>query len=161
MKRLFTSESVTEGHPDKMCDQISDAILDAIMAEDPNGRVACETTTTTGYAMVQAYCDLALPQYTQDIIDVGIQNKGIEHIVPEKTTTSEFDAAKIFMAVEKSGLSREVIETAELRAKSNFTYTLSSAINFGDGLAGDAISMYTKEIGYPIVSRFSNLHTHE
>ena len=48
--------------------------------------------------MVQAYCDLALPQYTQDIIDVGIQNKGIEHIVPEKTTTSEFDAAKIFMS---------------------------------------------------------------
>ena len=55
MKRLFTSESVTEGHPDKMCDQISDAILDAIMAEDPNGRVACETTTTTGYAMEKMY----------------------------------------------------------------------------------------------------------
>ena len=52
MKKLFTSESVTEGHPDKMCDQISDAILDAIMEKDPNGRVACETTTTTGYAMV-------------------------------------------------------------------------------------------------------------
>ena len=45
---LFTSESVTEGHPDKMCDQISDAILDAILAEDPNARVACETATTTG-----------------------------------------------------------------------------------------------------------------
>ena len=52
MKRLFTSESVTEGHPDKMCDQISDAILDAILEKDPNGRVACETTATTGYAMV-------------------------------------------------------------------------------------------------------------
>ena len=49
MKRLFTSESVTEGHPDKMCDQISDAILDAIMKDDPDGRVACETTATTGY----------------------------------------------------------------------------------------------------------------
>ena len=47
-KVLFTSESVTEGHPDKICDQISDAILDAIFAEDPNGRVACETTVTTG-----------------------------------------------------------------------------------------------------------------
>ena len=45
---LFTSESVTEGHPDKICDQISDAVLDAIMAEDPNGRVACETTASTG-----------------------------------------------------------------------------------------------------------------
>ena len=47
-KRLFTSESVTEGHPDKICDQISDAVLDAIMAADPMGRVACETTVTTG-----------------------------------------------------------------------------------------------------------------
>ena len=49
---LFTSESVTEGHPDKMCDQISDAILDAIIREDPNARVACETATTTGLVMV-------------------------------------------------------------------------------------------------------------
>jgi S-adenosylmethionine synthetase len=49
---LFTSESVTEGHPDKMCDQISDAILDAIIARDPNARVACETATTTGLVMV-------------------------------------------------------------------------------------------------------------
>jgi S-adenosylmethionine synthetase len=51
-KWTFTSESVTEGHPDKMADQISDAILDAILAEDPNGRVACETLVTTGLAMV-------------------------------------------------------------------------------------------------------------
>ncbi len=51
-KRLFTSESVTEGHPDKMCDQISDAILDALMEQDPMSRVACETCTTTGLVMV-------------------------------------------------------------------------------------------------------------
>ena len=50
-RRLFTSESVTEGHPDKICDQISDAILDAILAEDPNARVACETTVTTGLSL--------------------------------------------------------------------------------------------------------------
>jgi S-adenosylmethionine synthetase len=49
---LFTSESVTEGHPDKMCDQVSDAILDAIIREDPNARVACETATTTGLVLV-------------------------------------------------------------------------------------------------------------
>jgi S-adenosylmethionine synthetase len=49
---LFTSESVTEGHPDKMCDQISDAILDAILAKDPGARVACETATTTGLVLV-------------------------------------------------------------------------------------------------------------
>ena len=52
IRRLFTSESVTEGHPDKMCDQISDAILDAILEEDPNARVACETTITTGLVLV-------------------------------------------------------------------------------------------------------------
>ncbi|MCA1789632.1 MAG: methionine adenosyltransferase, partial [Thioalkalivibrio sp.] len=49
---LFTSESVTEGHPDKIADQISDAILDAVLADDPNGRVACETLVTTGLAMI-------------------------------------------------------------------------------------------------------------
>jgi S-adenosylmethionine synthetase len=51
-KRLFTSESVTEGHPDKICDAVSDAVLDAIMAQDPNGRVACETCTNTGFILV-------------------------------------------------------------------------------------------------------------
>ncbi len=51
-KKLFTSESVTEGHPDKICDNISDAVLDAILAQDPMGRVACETTTTTGIISV-------------------------------------------------------------------------------------------------------------
>ena len=63
-RKLFTSESVTEGHPDKMCDQISDAILDAILAQDPMSRVACETCTTTGFVMVmgeittEAYVDI-------------------------------------------------------------------------------------------------------
>ncbi len=52
MRKLFTSESVTEGHPDKICDQISDAILDAIFAKDPDARVACETAVTTGMVMV-------------------------------------------------------------------------------------------------------------
>ncbi len=51
-KRLFTSESVTEGHPDKICDQISDAVLDALLAADPNSRVACETTCTTGQILI-------------------------------------------------------------------------------------------------------------
>ena len=52
MKKLFTSESVTEGHPDKICDQISDAVLDAILEKDPNARVACETSVTTGLVLV-------------------------------------------------------------------------------------------------------------
>ena len=50
--RVFTSESVTEGHPDKICDQISDAVLDAILAQDPMARVACECCTTTGMVLV-------------------------------------------------------------------------------------------------------------
>ena len=63
-KRLFTSESVTEGHPDKMCDAISDAVLDALLKQDPMSRVACETATTTGLVMVMgeitsnAYVDI-------------------------------------------------------------------------------------------------------
>src|SRR3989442_5870487 len=51
-RHVFTSESVTEGHPDKIADQISDAVLDAILLEDPNARVACETLVTTGMAVV-------------------------------------------------------------------------------------------------------------
>ncbi len=70
-KRLFTSESVTEGHPDKICDQISDAVLDAIMERDPNGRVACETTVTTG----------------------------LVHVMGEITTSCYVDIAKIARAV--------------------------------------------------------------
>ena len=59
MKRIFTSESVTEGHPDKVCDQISDGVLDAILAQDPMARVACETVTATGMVLVagQITCD--------------------------------------------------------------------------------------------------------
>ena len=76
MKKYFTSESVTEGHPDKICDQISDAILAEILSQDKNGRVACETTTTTGYAMVMgeittnAYVDI--PGIARQVIkDIG------------------------------------------------------------------------------------------
>ena len=76
MKRLFTSESVTEGHPDKICDQISDAIVDAILAEDPNGRVAAETTVNTGYAMVMGEitteCYVDIPKLARQVIcDIG------------------------------------------------------------------------------------------
>ncbi len=76
MKRLFTSESVTEGHPDKVCDQISDAILDAILEKDPYGRVACETTATTGYAMVMGEistsCYIDIPKIVRNVIlDIG------------------------------------------------------------------------------------------
>ena len=75
-KYLFTSESVTEGHPDKICDQISDAVLDAILAEDPMGRVACETTTPTGLVMcmgeISTSCYVDIPKIVrQVVIDIG------------------------------------------------------------------------------------------
>ena len=72
MKRLFTSESVTEGHPDKICDQISDAILDAVLEKDPMGRVACETCATTGMVMVigeiSTNCYVDIPKVVRDTI---------------------------------------------------------------------------------------------
>ena len=75
-KRLFTSESVTEGHPDKICDQISDAILDAILEKDPNGRVACETTVSTGLVHIMGEistdCYIDIPKIARDVIrDIG------------------------------------------------------------------------------------------
>ena len=76
MRKLFTSESVTEGHPDKICDQISDAILDAILEKDPNGRVAAETTVTTGMALVigeiTTNCYVDIPKTVRNVInDIG------------------------------------------------------------------------------------------
>ena len=75
-KRLFTSESVTEGHPDKICDQISDAILDAIIEQDPNARVACETTVSTGLVHIMGEittsCYVDIPKIARQVIrDIG------------------------------------------------------------------------------------------
>ncbi len=75
-KKLFTSESVTEGHPDKICDQISDAVLDAMLAQDPQARVACETTVTTCLVHVMAEittsCNVDIPKIARDVVrDIG------------------------------------------------------------------------------------------
>ncbi len=75
-KRLFTSESVTEGHPDKICDQISDAVLDAILAQDPMARVACETATTTGMVLcmgeITTTAKIDIPKIARDVvIEIG------------------------------------------------------------------------------------------
>ena len=79
MHHLFTSESVTKGHPDKICDQISDAVLDAIMAQDPQGRVACETTVTTGQVMIigeiSTSCYVDIPKIARETInEIGYNN---------------------------------------------------------------------------------------
>ena len=73
---LFTSESVTEGHPDKICDQISDAVLDAILAQDPQGRVACETTACTGLIHVMGEitttCYVDIAKIAREVVrDIG------------------------------------------------------------------------------------------
>ncbi len=74
-KRLFTSESVTEGHPDKICDQISDAVLDAILAQDPMARVACECAVTTGMALIMGEIS------TECYVDIpGVARRTIEEI---------------------------------------------------------------------------------
>ena len=72
-KRLFTSESVTEGHPDKVCDQISDAVLDTIIAQDPYARVACETAVTTGMVLIMGEistdCYVDIPKVAREVLD--------------------------------------------------------------------------------------------
>ncbi|MFQ5421858.1 MAG: S-adenosylmethionine synthetase N-terminal domain-containing protein, partial [Anaerolineae bacterium] len=75
---LFTSESVTEGHPDKMCDQISDAILDAILAQDPYARVACETAVKTGFVNVMGEVTTTAFVNIDDIVRQVVKDIGFD-----------------------------------------------------------------------------------
>ncbi len=78
MNKFFTSESVTEGHPDKICDQISDAVLDAILAKDPNARVACETSTTTGLVLVMGEISTSCYVDIQSIVRETVREIGYD-----------------------------------------------------------------------------------
>ena len=110
MKRLFTSESVTEGHPDKICDQISDAILDAIMEQDPMGRVAAETTVTTGLVLVvgeiTTECYIDIPKLIRSVIaDIGY-TKGEYGFDAENCaviTSIDEQSSDIAMGVDRDG----------------------------------------------------------
>lgn len=109
MKKLFTSESVTEGHPDKICDQISDAILDAIMEKDPMGRVAAETTVNTGYAMVMGEittdCYIDIPKIVRSVIcDIGYDKGeyGYDGSTCAVLTAIDEQSADIAMGVNKA-----------------------------------------------------------
>lgn len=109
LKRLFTSESVTEGHPDKVCDQISDAVLDAIMAQDPNGRVACETTANTGYAMlmgeISTECYIDIPKIVRKVItDIGYDRAkyGFDGNTCAVLTAIDEQSGDIAMGVDKA-----------------------------------------------------------
>lgn len=109
MKRLFSSESVTEGHPDKICDQISDAILDAIIAQDPEGRVAAETTVTTGmvYIMgeITTSAHVDIPKVARDVIrDIGYTSTefGFDADTCAVVTSIDKQSTDIAMGVDKA-----------------------------------------------------------
>ena len=109
MKRLFTSESVTEGHPDKICDQISDAIVDAILEKDPMGRVAAETTANTGYAMVMreisTECYIDIQEIARKVIcDIGYDRSeyGYDGNVCAILTAIDEQSPDIAMGVDKA-----------------------------------------------------------
>ena len=109
---LFTSESVTEGHPDKICDQISDGVLDAIMADDPEGRVACETLVNTGLVVVsgeittKTYVDI--PKIARETIRrIGYDDPayGFDHEACAVLTAIDEQSPDIAQGVDK-GLER-------------------------------------------------------
>ena len=116
---LFTSESVTEGHPDKICDQISDAVLDAILSEDPMGRVACETTACTGMVHVMGEittsCYVDIPKLARQVIrDIGYTaESGFDGDSCAVITSIDEQSGDIAMGVDKSLENKEGID-AEL-----------------------------------------------
>ena len=106
---LFSSESVTEGHPDKICDQISDAVLDAILEKDPMGRVACETCCTTGMVMVMGEistnCYVDIPKIVRDVvIDIGYDRAkyGFDGYTCSVLTSIHEQSGDIAMGVNKA-----------------------------------------------------------
>jgi S-adenosylmethionine synthetase len=113
-KLLFTSESVTEGHPDKICDNISDAILDAMLAQDPYSRVACETTTTTGMVMcmgeITTKAQVDIPSIVREVVcDIGYDNDayGFNGNTCAVFTTIDKQSADIAMGVDNALEGRE------------------------------------------------------
>ena len=119
--RLFTSESVTEGHPDKICDQISDAVLDAILEKDPTARVACETTVTTGLIHVMGeittHCYVDIPHIARSVVrDIGYDRAkfGFDCDTCAVITSIDEQSPDIAMGVDKSLEAKEGGADAEL-----------------------------------------------
>lgn len=108
-KYLFTSESVTEGHPDKVCDQISDAVVDAILSKDKDARIACETTITTGMVLlmgeITTNCYVDIPQIARDVIlEIGYDNAndGFDGKTCAVLTSIDEQSSDIALGVNKS-----------------------------------------------------------
>ena len=113
-RHLFTSESVTEGHPDKICDQISDAVLDAILAKDPTGRVACETTVTTGLVHIMGEittdCYVDIPTIAREVVrEIGYDRAkfGFDCDTCAVLTSIDEQSADIALGVDNSLESKE------------------------------------------------------
>lgn len=120
-KHLFTSESVTEGHPDKICDQISDAVLDAIIEQDPAARVACETTVTTGMVMVMGeistQCYVDIPHIARKVIEeIGYDRAkyGFDATTCAVLTSIDEQSADIALGVDNSLERKEGASDADL-----------------------------------------------
>ena len=120
-KKLFTSESVTEGHPDKICDQISDAVLDAILEADPMGRVACETTVTTGLVHVMGEitttCYVDIPKIAREVVrEIGYDRAkfGFDCDTCAVLTSIYEQSADIALGVDKSLEAKEGGESDDL-----------------------------------------------
>ncbi|ATD55914.1 methionine adenosyltransferase [Clostridium chauvoei] len=114
MRRLFTSESVTEGHPDKICDQISDAVLDSILEKDPNARVACETAVTTGMVLVMGEistnCYVDIPKVVRETIkEIGYDRAkyGFDCATCSVLTSIDEQSTDIAMGVDEALESRQ------------------------------------------------------
>ena len=121
MRKLFTSESVTEGHPDKMCDQISDAVLDAILAEDPMARVACETFATTG--MITVMGEITTSTYVDIPAIVRKTVMEIGYDSPEKSFNGATCAVMTAIHEQSPDIAMGVNDALETRTKGDETDT--------------------------------------
>ena len=114
MRKLFTSESVTEGHPDKVCDQISDAVLDAILAGDPNARVACETFATTGMITVMGEITTSTYVNINDIVRKTVIDIGYD--APEKSFNGDTCAVMTAIHEQSPDIAMGVNDALETRS---------------------------------------------
>ncbi len=154
-KILFTSESVTEGHPDKICDQISDSILDALLAQDPMSRVACETAITTGLVLVMGEITTSAQVDFQSIIRNTINEIGYDD------SAKGFDGSTCGIMVSIDKQSADIALGVDKALESKLTDTELDAIGAGDQgmMFGYATNETDEYMPYPIY--LAHLLTHQ